>query len=214
MVNPAAQETTNKLPKGPGFRILRSAEAAAWQDGFRFLAEARELAERIEQSARSAAAAEQARGFEQGRALGAAEATRLMRDTAVKVDRYLASIEVQIAGLATKIAKRVIGEFDATDLVARATAQALADFRREKWVKVAVHPEAVERVRVDVARVAADLGPIVTIEADPRLERTSCVLTSEFAVVDASIETQLSAISTDTQLAALSADTSGLGDRG
>jgi type III secretion protein L len=213
MADPAP-ETTNKLPRGPGFRILRSLEAAAWQDGFRFLAEAGEQAERLKQAARRTAAAEQARGFEQGRAAGAADAARLVSETAVKVDHYLASIEQQIADLATAIARRVLGDFDAADLVARAAAQAVSDFRREKWVKLTVHPDAVERVRAALGRGAGDLGPIVTVEADPAREPTSCVLISEFAVVDASIDTQLSAISADTRLAAVPVGTAGPESRG
>ena len=62
--------------------------------------------------------------------------------------------------------------------------------------KVAVHPEVLERVRAVLSATTADgrLGPTVTIEGDPHLGMHGCVVSSEFAVVDASIETQLAAI--------------------
>ncbi|MBV9559154.1 MAG: HrpE/YscL family type III secretion apparatus protein, partial [Bradyrhizobium sp.] len=90
---------------------------------------------------------------------------------------------------------RVLGEFDSADLVLRAASRAITDFRREKSLKVTVHPEMLERARAALATTEGrGLGPSVTVDADPRLDRMACVVASEFAVVDASIDTQLAAI--------------------
>ena len=192
----AKQASLDDLPTAPGVRILRAARADAWQDGYRFLAEASQTAEQIKHAAREVYSAERARGYADGRAEGAQEATRLVTDAAAKVDRYLATLDVEVARLVIDIVRRILGEFDGVDLVSRAAAQAVTDFRREKALKIAVHPEALERVRaaLPAAIQEGSLGPSVTIESDPHLGKQACVVSTEFAVVDASVETQLSAI--------------------
>jgi type III secretion protein L len=184
------------LPKGPGLRILRARQPGAWRDAYRFLAEARAAADDIEQSARGICAAEQARGHREGRAAGANESARLVSETVGKVDRYLASLEQDVADIALAIVRRVLGEFDVAELIARATAQTLDEFRHEKWLKITVHPDIVERVHAILAPLLRDTGPTLTVEGDQGLDRTSCTVATEFAVVDASIETQLEAIAT------------------
>jgi len=181
------------LPKEPGVRILRSAEAEAWQDGYRFLAEVRSAAQRLEETARQTYESEYTRGYADGRTAGAGEAARLLTETTLKVDRYLGTLQHEIGALALNVVRRVLGDFDATDLVARATVQALGEFRREKWLKVTVHPVAVDRVRAALAAVSDRMGPTVTVETDPGLDQGACVVASDFAVVDASVETQLQA---------------------
>lgn len=179
------------LPPEPGVKVLRAAEAAAWQDGYRFLAAVRRAAARIDEAARKTYAVEYARGYADGRTAGANEAARLVSETALKVDRHLASLEQDIGALALDVVRRVLGEFDAAELVARAAAQAVGEFRREKCLKVTVHPAAAERVRAALAAVAQQDGPVPSVESDAALDQRACILASDFAVVDASLEAQL-----------------------
>lgn len=170
------------LPNGPTRKILRVADQAAWSDGYRFLDEVKRVH-----------AQEQQRGYAEGKAAGAQEAAQLIMETTAKVDRYLASLDREVAGLALDIVRRVLGEFDKTELVARAAATAVADFRREKALKIAVHPSAEARVRDVVAHYTRP-GLSVVVEGDPALGQTDCLLSSEFAIVNASIEAQLEAM--------------------
>ncbi|MBO0711693.1 MAG: type III secretion system stator protein SctL [Acetobacteraceae bacterium] len=192
----AKQVSLDDLPQGPGGRILRPAEAEAWQKGHRFLAAVRTTANRIEEAARETYAAEYARGYAEGRSAGAAEATRLLGETALKVDRYLAALQPEISSLALEIARQVFGELDVRELVARAAIQALEQFRREKCLKVTVHPTALDLARAALAAHLEGAGPTIIVESDPALGKGACVVASDFAVVDASIETQLQALAT------------------
>ena len=178
------------LPSGPGARIVRPAEFEAWSDGFRFLKEAGATADRIEEAARRAHDAEQARGYAEGRAAGAAEAARLIAETRGAIDEYLESIEGQVAELALDVVRRVLGKFEAGELVACAAQEAVADFRRARFLKITAHPEAVDHVRA----AFAERDVTVTVEADPHLAKTACIIASEIAVVDAGIDAQLAAI--------------------
>jgi type III secretion protein L len=185
------------LPAGPGSRIVRAAQVDVWQDAYRLLAAVREAAGKVEENARSTYAAAHAKGFTEGRSAGAIEASRLLRDTTLAVDRYLAKLENEIGALALRVVRRVLGELDVADVVARAAAQALAEFRQEKFLKVTVHPIAVERVSTALAALTQEGGATVTVESDPALDQGACIVMSDFAVVEASIEAQLRAFAND-----------------
>jgi type III secretion protein L len=184
------------LPRSPGRRIIRSADAQNWIDGYRFVEEARRSADSLKQSARKAYEEAKARGFEEGRTAGCAEAAAIVADTSAKVDRYLASLEAQLAELSLSIVEQVIGRFDDAELVARAAGHALAAFRREKHVKIRVSPEHVEAVQQALA--ASDhadmLRPTIIVEADSRLGARECTIVTDFAIVNASIDAQLDII--------------------
>ena len=181
----------DELPAEPGPRILRASDAAAWQNGYRFLEAVREAAGKIEDTARAAYTAAYEKGYADGLAAGAIEASRMVRDTTLAVDRYLARLENEIGALALSIVRRMFGDLDVTDLVARAATQALAEFRQEKNLSVTVHPAAADRVTAALA--ACNLAS-VTVEFDPSLDQGACIVASNFAVVDASIDVQLRAL--------------------
>lgn len=184
------------MPRRPVARILRAAEARAWQDGHAFLDEARRDAQQLRDAARRAYAAEYAQGYEDGKAQGDADAARLVSETAVKVDRYLGGLEAEIVNLALDVVRRVLGEFDASMLIAKAAAQAVTEIRRAKYLKVRVHPASVNRVRDELNAVLreSDLGMTVEIDVDDTLATGACILSTDVAVIDASIEAQLNAI--------------------
>lgn len=186
----------NDLPAEPGSRIVRAAQADAWREGYEFLAAVREAASKVDEEMRSLHAAAYEKGYQEGRAAGALEASRMVRDTTLAVDRYLASLENQIGALAMGVVKRMFGELDAADLVARAAAQALTEFRQEKNLKVTVHPAAADRVRTALEALAPGF-PAVTVESNPGLHEEACIVASEFALVDASIDVQLRALAAD-----------------
>jgi type III secretion protein L len=173
------------LPKSPGVKIIPAAQEQAWRDGFHYLTEVRRIY-----------AAERAKGYAEGRAAAARDAGVLILETKGKVDRYFASVESELVSLAFDIVSRVLGEFDDAELVSRAARTALADFREEKAVTIRVHPSAEVHVRQALSDllVGADGSPMITVEADPRMEPRGCVLSTDIAIVDASIETQLAAI--------------------
>lgn len=187
---------TTDTPRRPYARILRAAEARAWQDGYAFLDAARRDAQQTRDAARRAYAAEYAQGYEDGKAQGDADAARLISETAVKVDRYLGGLEAEVTSLALEVVRRILGEFDVGSLVARAARQAVTEIRRAKYLKIRIHPAAVDRVREELDAVLrnSDLGMTVEIDADDALAPAACILSTDIAVIDASIDAQLDAI--------------------
>jgi type III secretion protein L len=184
------------LPVRPGKRILKAAEAQAWRDGFAFLDAAKRRAAELNETARSAYGDSVAEGYRAGKAEGAAEAARLLAEVSAKVDRYFGSIEKDVIDLATDVIARVLGEFDAGDLVAKAARQTIAEMRRSRFIKVTVHPQAVEAVRDELEAIRAESAfqGIIEIIADADLPRDGCVVATDIAVVDATISVQIAAI--------------------
>lgn len=181
---------------GGGSRIVRGPEVDIWQKAALTLRKAQDLA-----------SSEMSRGYSEGHEKGvrdglasvkekkAAAAAQLAR-TVAAVDRYLGSLESDVADLAMGIVRQVLGSFDDGDLVARLASEALANFRRAKHLKITVHPDACAKVRDAVSALAEREGLAVTIAVagDPALGTTDCRLASDFAIVDADLETQLSAL--------------------
>lgn len=175
-----------ELPAAPGVKIIRAGEENAWRDGYRLLAEARQVH-----------AAERERGYAEGMASAAQDASRLIAETAFRVDGYAASLEKEVGRLAFDIVRRVLSEFDDAELVARAARSALADFRNAKAVRIKIHPSAEAQLRRTLLAYAGARGgePLpVSVETDADLDRRSCILATEFAVVEATVDTQLAAI--------------------
>jgi type III secretion protein L len=181
-----SHQMPKELPKAPGVKIIRAGEENAWRMGYQLLSEARE-----------AHALERARGYAEGMAAASKDASRLMAETAVKVDHYMGTIEAEVAQLAFDIVRRVLGEFDDAELVARAARSALADFRDAKAVRLKIHPSAEAQVRRGLLALAQERGAAalqVSVETDEALDRQACILATEFAVIEATVDTQLAAI--------------------
>ena len=197
MVDRVDPVSLNRQPSAGGATtgsVLNARDVKAWQDAFEFLNQAeKQIADQKTEAQETASRlyeAERARGYEDGKA----EATRIVTETTLKVDRFLQSIEPQVAQLAMSVVNRVLGNFDTRDLVAAAAAHAVADLRREKRLTVTVHPDVVDHVSREFARLGVSKLMEVTIEGNPTLDPTACIIASDLAVVDASVKTQLAAI--------------------
>lgn len=188
--------TSVNLSSTPGGRIVRAPEVDVWQTAAQTLRKAEDLA-----------SSEKSRGYREGYEKGVRDGLASMRDehaaaaeqlarTVAAVDRYLGSMEGEIAELTMGIVRQVLGAFDDADLVARLAGQALANFRRAKHLKITVHPDACTRVREAVDGLVEREGLAVTVmvAGDPALRPTDCRLVSDFAVVEADLETQLAAL--------------------
>ena len=174
------------MPDSPTRKIIRAEEEEAWRDGFGFL---REMS-RIK-------AAESVKGFAEGEAAGRQEASKILIETTAKANRHLASLEADIAQLAFDIAKRILSHFDDAELVARVAHEALAEFKNANAVTVTVHPSARDKVQSMLASYlkqpeAADLE--IVLNLDSSIDERSCILSTQFAVVEATIDAQLAAI--------------------
>ncbi|MDB6454402.1 hypothetical protein [Falsirhodobacter sp. 20TX0035] len=176
------------LPDRPLSRILRPAEAEAWQNGFVFLERARAKAESIRATAEAEVAAARAQGHAEGRAAGEAEAAGLLLTTHAGVDRYLAGIEPGVADLVTSILRTLLDGLEDAEAVAAATRRAVASFRAEGEITLSVPLPLVAEVE---ARI--DL-PTLRVVGDRLLTGRQCILTSPLSSIDISLDAQLAVL--------------------
>ncbi|MEJ5021505.1 type III secretion system stator protein SctL [Ochrobactrum vermis] len=186
-----------KFSNGPTGRIIKASSARVWLEGYNLLQSAKAAAEEQQAAARKAYGDSYAQGYEDGYSEGQKAATRLIQTTTIKVDRYLGSLENEITSLALDIVTRVLGAFDTGNLLAQTARQALVDLRRSKYVKIAVNPAMEQAVRRELADLMANEEMPFEIHGDPELADDACILSSDLAVIDATLRVQLEAIRTN-----------------
>lgn len=183
-----------QLPPMPGQKIIREAQVEPWIDGYAFLEAARAHAEVQKKEMSDIREESRREGYEAGFKEGARDAAILLTTTTARVNNYVAALDQELASLTLSIVARIFGEFDDADLVVRLVRHALKGFQRERDVTLSVAPGIAEDVSERISREFTDESLNITVLGDPSLSGTKCVLSNAIAVVDASLETQLSAI--------------------
>ena len=190
------QDTQDEAPRfRPRGRIIRADEVRAWETGQSYLEAAKREARRIRREAADTLNEEKRRGFEEGRLEGAQSAAKLLMETKVKADRYLADADGQIIDLAMAVVQRVLGNLDAKDLILQAVHHALAKQRRDQPLTLHVSPKIAEQLRQQM-RDAFGEGDahLITVEPDPRLEIDECRAASEIGFVELGLKAQIQAL--------------------
>jgi type III secretion protein L len=184
----------NELPTRPGKIVLKAREAQAWIDGYAFIEQARQHASDVEKEARQTTAKAYAEGFAEGRRDGEAQAAELLSRTTQRIEEYLAGLDQSMAELCLKMVRRILGEFDDAELIARCVRQALVEYRHDMAVTVRVAPERVNEVSAQLAADERQDSPSCRVEGDAQLGPGQCLLVSPIAVVDVGLEAQLNAL--------------------
>ncbi|GAB1583942.1 MULTISPECIES: type III secretion system stator protein SctL [Phyllobacteriaceae] len=195
----------NALPPKPPVKIIRHEDADCWSDGYAFLQAARQEAERQRSAARDAYEESRRQGFETGRQQGEREAAALLAGITAKADRYLAGLDQEVVDLSLAVVEKLLGRFGDAELVGMLARQALSAFRREQQVTISVAPhiaDEVEKLIGESYPEPAQAG--FAVVADARLTGNQCVIASPVAVMNAGLDSQLSAIRA--ALAAMHAD--------
>ena len=179
----------------PRCRVVPSDEVAAWETGRSYLEAAERFSERLRDNAASAFEDAKHRGFEEGRKEGAEAAARLLAELAGRADRQLAGSDRQIIDLAIAVLRRVLGDFDARELLTRAVHHALTNERQNRRLTLHVTPGMVENLRADLdGMLEPDLRHLITVEADAKAALGECRLASDIGFVDLGIDAQLRAL--------------------
>ncbi|MBQ9105766.1 MAG: type III secretion system stator protein SctL, partial [Mailhella sp.] len=105
-------------------------------------------------------------------------------------------IESTLVSVVTQAIRKIIGDMDDKERIVSIVRNALGVVRGQQKVTVRVAPADEPAVSEALAAMtsAASGSAFLTVVADARLERDSCILESELGVVDASLSTQLRAL--------------------
>ncbi len=187
------RQGANFLTQGPVLKAADYAAAVAAQDLIR---QAEEEAARIRSEAEEIYQQRKAQGHREGVEEGKAEMAQQVVATLGQSNTYLAKIEQALVDVVMKSTARVIGEISERERVEHIVRQALEYLGQSGQVQVKVSPDQGEwmKGRVDALLTAFPRVKFLEVKVDPRLPADGCVLETEFAVIDATVETQLRAI--------------------
>ncbi len=178
-------QPTGALVKADDYRKLLDADA--------LLAQTREQAERIVAEAQGEFLRQKAAGYETGLEEARHEATNQAVQTAQQLCRHARELESQLVEVVTSAVERIVGELDAHDRIVMLIKTALPEFAGQSKVSVLVHPEqvpALERKLEELRSGQAGLD-ILDVSSDARVAQDTCVLATQWHVVDASLNVQL-----------------------
>jgi type III secretion protein L len=185
---------------GPGLhgagRVLPAAQAAALLD----IVALRAAAEREAAAMLASAKAEVDRVREAARQEGLAQAEAEIQDRLFEIAEasvnVIARTEERIIGLGLQVARKILGEFEEAELVARIAAKGLRLAAHSSVVRLRVAPHLVDATNARLAAMIGATMPVsaVQVVADARMRDGGCVLETDAGLIDATLESQLAAI--------------------
>lgn len=181
------------LTQGP---VLKAVDYAASLTAEDVIAKANLEAARIQAESAEIYLQQKERGYREGLEQGKAEMAEQVVATLGQSTVYFSKMEETLVGVVLKAVRRIVGEFDDGDRVARIVRQALELLRNQNSVRLKVSPAQTEQLQARVDGLLATFPRIQFLEvnSDARLPLDGCILETEFGVIDASVETQLRAI--------------------
>jgi type III secretion protein L len=195
-MDPFVRLTDNTLALAPDTRLLKRADYQTFVMADQILSAARREAE--EQRAEAEREQERRRqaGYEQGLAQARLEMATQMLETVERTVDYLGAVEHRVVDLVMMAVRKVLGEFDDTELTGRVVRQALQVVRNQPQATIRVCPAQADRLQQRLHELLAGYNSLRLVEvvADPRLGPGDCILETEIGVVDAGLETQLGAL--------------------
>ncbi|MCR4468322.1 MULTISPECIES: type III secretion system stator protein SctL [unclassified Burkholderia] len=177
-------------------READAALAAAREEALRIIAAGREEADAVLDDARREYAAAAARGYDEGMAQGLADWLASVARAGGEARAADDQMRGRMAEIVAVAVEQIVRSEGADALFERALATVDRIVEGSTYLRVAVHPDDLGDAQAAFDGLAdrwRELGrPLpMTVVADKRLERGSCVCESDLGLIDASVSTQL-----------------------
>ena len=181
----------------PGLRILRSQDYQSYLRAQELVDVAKVQAAEIVQESRNVYEQQQALGWQAGMEQARQEQAVLIHQTQLQCQGYYRTVEQQMSEVVLQAVRKILHDYDQVALTLKVVREALSLVSNQKQVTVRVHPEQVQAVRDQIAKVHKDFPEIgyLEISADARLDQGGCILETEVGIIDASLDGQLEALS-------------------
>ncbi|MBQ5728141.1 MAG: HrpE/YscL family type III secretion apparatus protein [Mailhella sp.] len=186
----------DSIQPAAGTRLIKSAELGQLFEASALLEAAREKAASMEKAALEAYEEKRQEGYRDGLEEGKLEHAEKMMETIISSVEFIEGIESTLVNVVTQSIRKIIGEMGDRERIVAIVRNALNVVRGQQKVTVRVSPADEEAVLQAMAAMtsSASGSSFLTVIADVRLEKDSCILESELGVVDASLSTQLKAL--------------------
>ena len=186
----------DSIQPAAGTKLIKSAELGQLFEASALLEAAREKAASLEKAALEAYEEKKLEGYRDGLEEGKLEHAEKMMETIISSVEFIEGIESTLVNVVTQSIRKIIGEMGDRERIVAIVRNALNVVRGQQKVTVRVSPADEEAVLQAMAAMtsSASGSSFLTVIADVRLEKDSCILESELGVVDASLSTQLKAL--------------------
>ena len=186
---------TDSIHPAAGTKIVKAAELGQLYEASALLDAARQKAADMERAALEAYEEKKREGYADGLEEGKLEHAEKMMETIISSVEFIEGIESTLVNVVNQSIRKIIGEMEDKERIVAIVRNALNVVRGQQKVTVRVAPADEAAVLEAMAGMTAGGGnSFMTVIADARLERDSCILESELGVVDASLSTQLKAL--------------------
>ena len=157
------------------------------------VAEGDQLLAEVEEHGRRACDAAVERGRRDGEAEGRKRAAALMADTVAAAQGQLRASEKRLIAIVMEAVRRIIGEFDDTELTSRLVRKLVAEAESEGRIRLRVSPGGLTAVQDRVRRMPSRHAgtELVEVVADPSVEDRACRMETELGFVETSVDAQL-----------------------
>lgn len=184
------------LAPAPGVRKISAAEAGEALAAGEALDAAGRRAAEIVREAEAMYAQCRKQGYADGLEAGRQAHMEKMLETVLSSVDFIERLEGDLVDVVNEAVRKLVGELPPEERIVRIIRTALAVLRDQRRVTVRVAPEDEAVVRDSFAALlaAGGKGAFLGLVPDGRLERGSCQMESELGVVDAGLETQLTAL--------------------
>ncbi|WP_418765019.1 HrpE/YscL family type III secretion apparatus protein [Mailhella sp.] len=179
-----------------GTKIIKAEEYGLFLKADALLDAAEKKAAETQKKAEEAYERKREEGYRDGLEEGKLEHAEKMMETILSSVEFIEGIEDTLVSVVNQAIRKIIGDMDDKERIVRIVRNALNSVRGQQNVTVRVAPADEEIVAQALSAMTAGSSgsAFLTIVADARLPRNSCILESELGVVDASLETQLKAL--------------------
>ncbi len=194
--HPLTPQTQLAVRVDPVGRVLHAHEVRTLQSAQQAIADANEQAALIVAQAREVYESEKRRGFEEGKEEARMEQAEQMIETVSRNVEYFSKVETRMVDLVMQAVQKIVSDFDDRERVLITVRNVLSVVRNQKQMTLRLHPQQVEVVKARVNDLLAAYPGVgyLDIVADTRLQPDACILESEIGLIEASTESQLTAL--------------------
>ena len=176
-------EETGVTPLG---NLVKGSDHHVVAEGDRLLAE-------VQDQGRRAYDAAVAKGRRDGEAVGRKGAAALMADTVAAAQGQLRASENRLIAIVMEAVRRIIGEFDDTELTSRLVRQLVVEAESEGKIRLRVSPGQLATVQNCVRQMPSRHSGVELVEvvADASVNVRACRMETQLGFVETSVDAQL-----------------------
>ncbi len=180
----------------PAGMVMPAHEVRTLQSAQEAITRANEQAARIVAQAQAVYESEKQRGYDEGKEEARMEQAEQMIETVSRNVEYFSRVETRMVDLVMQAVQKIVSEFDDRERVLTTVRNVLSVVRNQKQMTLRLHPQQIEGVKARVNDLLAAYPGVgyLDIVADNRLQLDACILESEIGLIEASTESQLTAL--------------------